>query len=159
SHAVNNLGNHAATALETADRDGNGVSEIVVGTDSGELVILHPLSGQVLETVGSYAGRIDGLAVRDVTGDPGVEYVFAVDGELFVYGSGGSSLLWRSGWLGDIAPPYEAHVGWADGLMVADIDLDGRPEIVIGCGITGFRVFEVPPSTVVSVSDAAVTEG
>jgi hypothetical protein len=139
THTVQNLGDHDVTALETPDRDGNGVSEIIIGTEAGALQVLDPLNGTVLQTIGTYGGPIDGLAVADVTGSAAADYAFAVDNEVFVYDGGTNALAWSSGVIGD-------GVGAHDSLLIADVDADGVLELVVGLGYTGFRVYEGGPS-------------
>jgi hypothetical protein len=138
THAVTDLGDHDATALETPDRDGNGVAEIVIGTQGGALQVLDPLTGTVVQTIGTYGGRIDGLAVADVTGTAAADYAFAINNEVFVYDGGTNALVWSSGVIGD-------SVGAQDSLLIADVDADGVLELLVSLGLTGFRVYEGGP--------------
>jgi hypothetical protein len=138
THTIQNLGDHDVTAVETADRDGNGVSEIIVGTDGGALKVLDPFSGTVLQTIGPYPGRIDGLAVIDVTGDTVADYAFAVNDEVSIIDGVTGGLAWSSGVIGD-------EVGAQDSLLIADVDGDGVLELMVNIGYTGFRVYEGGP--------------
>ena len=150
THTIQNLGDHAVTALETPDRDGDGVAEVIVGTEAGALQRLDSFNGSVLETIGTYAGQIDGLAVADVTGTATLDYAFAVNNEVFVYDGGTNALAWSSGVIGN-------EVGAQDSLLIADVDADGVLELMVNIGYTGFRVYEGGPSRLFA-GDTSVQE-
>lgn len=127
------------TALATADRDGDGTAEILIGTRTveGTVAALDPSTGAVGEVLGEYGGPIDALAVIDLTDDFVPDLVLAVGNELLVHdGRFPSERLWRSGVIGD-------GVGLEDSLRVADLDEDGRLEILANLGSMGLRIFEV----------------
>ena len=155
THTIQNLGDHDVTALETPDRDGDGVAELIIGTDLGALQRLDPFSGAVLETVGSYGGQIDGLAIKDLTGDSVADYTFAVDNEVFVHDGVTNAVLWSSGVLS--SDEYSSEVGAQDTLLIADVDADGFLELVVSLGYTGFRVYDGGPLRLVA-GDETVQE-
>jgi Calx-beta domain-containing protein len=138
THTIQNLGDHGVTALETPDRDGNGIAELIIGTDLGAVQRLDPFSGAVLETIGNYGAQIDGLAIKDLTGDSVADYTFAVDNEVFVHDGLTNAVLWSSGVIGD-------EVGAHDSLLIADVDADGVLELMVSLGNAGFRVYEAGP--------------
>jgi len=150
THTIQNLGNHGVTALDTPDRDGDGVAEVVIGTETGAIQVLDAFSGTVIQTVGNYIERIDGLAVRDVTGSPAADYAFALNGEVFVYDGATNAVAWSSGVLG-----YSA--GAEDSLLIGDVDGDGVLELVVSMGTSGFRVYEGGPLRLFA-GDATVGE-
>jgi uncharacterized repeat protein (TIGR01451 family) len=147
THEVADLGDHAATALETADRD--GVAEIVVGTDTGNVQVLSP-TGTVLETVAAYGTRIDALKVIDVTGDGAFDYVSCTDDRILIQDAGGA-MVWDSG---KLRYGYQPVVGAQDSLLVADVDDDGKLEILVGLGGLGLREYEIAAARDLSVTIA-----
>jgi MYXO-CTERM domain-containing protein len=143
------------TALDTPDRDGNGQAELVIGTTAGALQAVDADSGVVVQTVGSFGSSINGLAVRDVTGDGVADYVFASGNRLRIFNGATSSEEWASSVIG-------SGVGIDDSVLVGDVDRDGNTELVVNVGQTGFRVFEVhtgtsaPPAPVLTAPAALV---
>jgi hypothetical protein len=126
------------SALELADLNGDGVQEVLVGTSNGALYILNISTGGILQGLGNYGGRIDGLQVADLLGTPEPDLIFCVNGVLhirYVDATTGAPAVWRSPVLGQDA-------GRSDSLRVADLDIDGRPEIILNVGF-GLRVFNL----------------
>jgi uncharacterized repeat protein (TIGR01451 family) len=146
THVVDDLGLHEVSALELIDRNGDGVAEILVGTERGEIRLLTA-SGSVLQTLGPYAGRIDGLQVRDVTGDGALDFVFCVRNEMLIRDGATGTTYWTSGWLG-----FAGDVGARDSLLLADLDQDGLQEIFVNLGRIGVRVFEIPRTNDLSLA-------
>lgn len=125
------------TALDVFDRDGDGTAEILVGTATGRVGFVDPSAGAITETLGRYGEKINAVAAVDLTGDFVPELVLALREEVVIYdGRFPSERLWRSGLIG-------SGVGGDDGLLVADLDEDGRIEILVSLGLIGVRVFEV----------------
>lgn len=138
THAVTSLGDQDASALEVVDRDGDGRAEILVGTESG-IVRVIDLSGSVVETI-FLGDDVTALVVREVTGDTTADYLIVAGNELLIQDGVGGSIRWTSG---PIDPSPFPGVGRYQGLYVADIDDDGRQEIVLGHDM-GIRVYEIP---------------
>lgn len=154
-HTTTPLSYPDASALATADRNGDSVAEIFLGTNSGALVVINPASGALVETVASWSDPIHAISVVDVNGIVGLEYVAAVGNEVVVLNSGGCE-AWRSGAIA--AEAVAAH----DGLLAADIDGNGKLEIVVGVDAAGFDVFELdalPTSPCMTVNGVSVAEG
>jgi hypothetical protein len=129
------------TALETVPTSG-GRARIVVGGWDGTLQVLRRHAGlrvgaRMRRVIGPFATRIDGLAVRDVTGDGTVDYLFVAEGRLHVVDGLARTLLWRSGWIGRAAA---AH----DSLRLGDIDDDGRLEVMVNTDDVGLDIYELP---------------
>lgn len=123
------------TALDTADRNRDGVAEILIGTASGNLQVVDPATGAVVETVGSFSSAIDGLAVADITRDGKADYAFCQAERLFLKDGANGWLPWQSGFLG-----YQC--GADDSLWVGDVDEDRAMEVVVNNG-RGLVIFEV----------------
>jgi hypothetical protein len=127
------------SAIETSpvvrDLDGDGRIEIVVGTMDGRVLVVEGATGRIarvltqLDPLHCPLGidcRPDGFfatpAVADVNGD-GVLDIIAPSWDHTVYAwSSTGRLLWRT---------YLEDTLWSSP-TVADIDRDGRPEIILG---------------------------
>jgi hypothetical protein len=126
------------TALELADLNSDGIQEILIGTANGALYILNPSTGGILQGLGNYGGRIDGLQVSNLLGTPDPDLIFCVNGRLHVVYRDpvtNQTAVWRSNPLGQ-------NAGQSDSLRVADLDNNGRKEIVLNVGI-GLRVYNL----------------
>jgi hypothetical protein len=127
------------TAIQTSpvvtDLSGDGIGDVVVGTMDGRIVMLNGPNGAVLRTFRQGAPlhcpagqdcRPDGFfatpAIADINGD-GIKDIIAPSYDHTVYAwSKTGGLLWRR---------YLEDTLWSSP-VVADIDRDGRPEIVLG---------------------------
>jgi hypothetical protein len=127
-----------AGALELHDVDLDGRAEILLGTRTGEIAILDPSTGLLTPAVSGPGPGVDALAIEDLTGDGVADYVLAAGDEVRIHdGASPSTELWNSGVIG-------SGVGALDSILVADVDEDGKVEIVVNVGPTGLAVFEVP---------------
>jgi uncharacterized repeat protein (TIGR01451 family) len=153
THAFNNLGDLDATSLDLADRNHDGVQEILVGTDDGRVLVVSP-GGAVLATLVDEAARIDALRMADLTGDGALETVIVTDDTISVRDGVGGAELWTSGRLRYGFGQTEA--GRYDSLIVDDVDADGKTEIFVNLGALGVRIYEVPQAAdlTLSVTDA-----
>lgn len=149
THVFNNLGNLEATALDLVDRNGDGVLEILVGTEDGRLVQVSP-AGVVTATGVDEPERIDALRAVDVTGEGVPDWVLASDDALQIRDGASGALLWSSGPL--LYDYYQAQLGAYDSLVVDDIDGDGRVEIFVNLGYLGVRIYEVPQAADLTLS-------
>jgi hypothetical protein len=142
AHTVSTVATPRLSALEVADLDGNGVDEIVAGTDDGRLVVLDPGTGAITRLIASYGQRIDGLAVRDLDGDGVLDYVFALADIVYVVSGVDGHALWASEPLDEGGgPPIE--VGREDRLVVTAPTVGGRFKIGVSTGQSGFAVFKL----------------
>jgi VCBS repeat protein/dockerin type I repeat protein len=124
------------TSLAVADVDGDGVPEIFVGTADARIRKVDRKTGSTT-LIGTYANAVEGLNVLDVDGDGVSDYVFGQDSRIVIEdGRAPAYPLWDSG-------PTGIGVGRDDSLFVADIDRDGRLEIVVNAGEVGVQVFEI----------------
>ncbi len=148
------------SALDTADLDNDGIDEIVIGTRQGALFTVDPFTGAIVRTLGQWDAPVDAVAVHDMDGAPGPEFVVAVLNQLVVFRRGGCVVA-KSGVLG-------SNVGKSDAMIAEDIDADGRVEIVVGIGYVGFDVHEVTLAPAdpcmdflggLDVADASIAEG
>jgi hypothetical protein len=125
-------------ALDTPDLDGDLHSEIVVGTREGDILRLDPATGDVVETLHSFSSQLDALVMRELTGDWIADAVVSIGGRIAIYDGRTWELLWSSEPLNEPGIP-----GSADSLLVADVDKDGRVEILVNAGNYGIVEFEV----------------
>jgi hypothetical protein len=137
SHTVSQLVDGGVTALAAPDRNGDGRAEVVVGTNDGEVRVIGRARRRPDRVIGRFGARIDGLAVADLDGDGIADYVFAADGTVRIVQGGTRATLWQSEWIG-------AETGYNDSLLLADIDRDGRLELMVNTGHVGVDIYEVP---------------
>ncbi len=157
---VNALPDLETVGLATADQNGDGIAEILVATYAGSIHRVHPVTGEIQQTVGPW-GRINAFVAADVDGSPGLEYVMVIDFEkLVVARPDGCVVLSR-----DVEG---ANIGEPDALLVRDIDADGKVEVVLGIGPLGFDVYEINLTAgapclsgllSISIADLTVPEG
>jgi len=131
-------GTLSITALATADVNSDGVADIVVGDGAGKVVALDPYTGNETQLLGNFGARIDGLVLKDVAGDPGLDLVFCQNGSLKIAykDSGPNWQIWSSPFIANSAGAF-------DSVVVADIDADGRQEVFMGDGVMGVRIYEI----------------
>jgi hypothetical protein len=72
------------TALDTFDPDGDGVSMIVYGTDTGAIRVMNPADGSTLQTVGTFGSAINGLQVGRFAGGPDWDVIFCTGNRLHI---------------------------------------------------------------------------
>jgi len=130
----------SANHLLIRDIDADGKPDIVLGTDSG-VAILKNIAAAGSITTGSFATEVDfpiyagitGVAIADLDGDgkPDIAASSVAPYAGFV------SILKNITAPGTInAASFAQHTdihagGWGDGVFMADIDGDGKPEIIV----------------------------
>jgi uncharacterized repeat protein (TIGR01451 family) len=130
-------------ALDVADLDGDAIAEILVGTNSGAVRAVDPVTGQVRRELLAFAVPVEGIVAADLTGDAVPDFVLTLDRELFVVDGATGVARWRSGELEFPGLGVEHVAATDDSVMVADIDGDGRLEIAFNAGRRSVRVYEV----------------
>ncbi|MEM7351890.1 MAG: FG-GAP-like repeat-containing protein [Acidobacteriota bacterium] len=108
-------------SLRTADLDGDGDDEVLVGVDQ-DILIYDGLDPVLTQTVATNASEIRGLNVVDVDSDGALELVFCDASRLFVH---------------DLATGAQEYLGSGFGgldLAIGNVDADTGLEIVIGNG-------------------------
>jgi uncharacterized repeat protein (TIGR01451 family) len=151
THVFNNLGNLEVTALDLADRDHDGVQEIVVGTDDGRVLVVSP-GGVVLQTLLDQPQSVDALRLVDVTGDGVLDLVSVTLDTISIRDGGSGRELWSSGPLRFAFFGSPQEVGRNDSLIVDDVDADGKLEIFVNLGRLGIRIYEIPQAADLALS-------
>ena len=131
-----------ADVVAVADANGDGAAEILIGDHEwGAVRSFRPSDGVQLWSIDSPDSGRMAIAVGDVTGDGSRDVVwgsgwFVTGPDLLVIGNpNAQSVTWRS----------EEDLGRTFGGSIADLDGDGRPELVVkttfsGSGIGGGMV-------------------
>jgi outer membrane protein assembly factor BamB len=140
-HTVRSLRPHAVTALETVDIDHDGIAELLVGTSGGNIRRVDAATGVVLETIFTEAAPIDSLVAGDLDGDQVPDYVTASGNAIRVHPGGARRRTWKSGVLA--YPP--SVVGGRDSLLLANVDGQPGPELIVNLGHAGFTVYTTSP--------------
>lgn len=141
THDASFLGTYDVTALDAIDLDGNGRDDILVGTADGRVLEIAPRPrGGRPRLILRGEGWVDGLVGGDLNHDGSVDFVVARGGRLSFIDGRNQRVLWESDYLG-------RNAGSPDGLLLADIDRDGRLELMVNNGETGLEIYEValPP--------------
>jgi outer membrane protein assembly factor BamB len=124
------------SALATADLDGNGVQDIVIGTEDGLLQQVNPTTGDAVTLGGPFGAPVDAVAVAVITEDSVLDFVICAADRVHLIDGATMEPLWVSLDLG-------TDVGRNDSLIVGDFDWDGRVEIWVNAGVIGHLMFEV----------------
>lgn len=125
-------------ALETSDLGGDGVAEIIAGSQSGAITVRSAVSALIVQTLATVGGTVDGLVVKDVMGTSDPDLTYCVNGVLnirYVDPINGPT-TWQSSYIGEIA-------GANDSILIRNIDSDPNLEILMGDGYSGIRVLEI----------------
>jgi hypothetical protein len=160
------------TALRVAQLDADPQLEVVVAVGS-ELRIYDGLTRTAQQTVNTAASEINGLVVTNADADPALEFALCSDSTVYIYGAGGAleystALPCQDLAVGqvDLDPAPEIVIGngdspgyvvdgvshalqWTNSLgfgiyvRLADLDADGRAEVVAGSAWYAIRVFDV----------------
>jgi hypothetical protein len=139
--STRSLGPQDVRALETIDRDGDGVSELLVGTAAGHVRQIDAITGAVVELLFTEAASVDALVAGDLDGDLQPDLVTASGNAVRVRSGTTGLLLWNSGVLAHTS----SSVGRWDSVLLADADGHEGLEILVNLGRAGFTVFSARP--------------
>ena len=121
---------HALTEPAVADVDGDGTLEVVAATTEDALVLFDAATGreEVRVPLASYGyGR---PTVADVRPAPGAELVASDVSGAVVVASANGTIHWRR----SLAAAFGGRASVYAAPIVADVDADGAPEVVVGTG-------------------------
>ncbi len=126
SHQYDWLEELAASTIGAFDVDGDGQMEILVGQTDGTIGFYSGTTFTLQATLGTLSDSpVSALNLADLNNDGKPELLVANGGVLSVFENETGQLLWRSGNLGE-------NLGRYNHLPVADIDGDGRLEVIAG---------------------------
>ena len=115
--------------LALFDTDMDGIKEVIVGTESGNIIAFDGETYEEKFNIDIGSSRIAGLQVCDIIRGSGVEIIFASSGSLGVYNLKREKLLWQSKALGSSA-------GENNNIVVTDMDADKGIEVLAGTNYT-----------------------
>lgn len=119
---------HALTEPAIGDIDDDGRSEVAVATTENALVVYDGPSGREEFRVPLSTYGYGRPTIADVRPEPGAEIVVSDVGGNVVVASADGSVVWRA----SLDETLGGRPGVWDRPVVADVDADGSPEIVVG---------------------------
>lgn len=115
------------TAIDLIDFDHDGIDNIVVGNESGEVAIMNGTTLEVSSTFETGANEIHALKAADLNNDNHVDFVMSDAYKLYIYDTRLSTFKWYSDTL-------SSSVGTFNSLLVADLDADQHVDILLNGG-------------------------
>lgn len=131
----------AITSLIVTELTDGGPKHLVVSTARGRIVVFDTIKFERLgENFLEPFETISCMAIENIDNDPQKELIFIGNGYLNIYDGVSTALEWRS------QDRYEAQE-----LLVANVDDDPQPEIILNTGkLIDSRFYTVEPSNVAS---------
>ncbi len=114
-------------AVSLVDFDHDGINELVIGDEEGNVSILNGASYEVTANFKVGSGTIHALKAVDLNKDSHYEFVVTDAYKLYIYDTQSSYLKWYSDTL-------SSSVGKNNSLIVGDLDGDQLTDIVLNVG-------------------------
>lgn len=139
------------TSVDFDDIDGNGTTEVLVGTNQGQLIILNGQTLQAELNLSISDSAIASLKAYDFDQNGSTELIFASAGSVQIYDFEKDAVVWQS-------EPLDTTVGQFNSLEVANFDTDPTAEILVGTTyqVVEFEVTESQPTLVQPLEDVVI---
>lgn len=144
SHVKTQTISSSYRCFDLMDMNGDGIDDIIAGTNTGTIDILNGPNLQVISTRLVSSAPIDGIEVSSIDGDSIPEIIFGSQGKLFFLSSQGK-ISYTPGVYGSIA-------GTPNALKAIDVNNDGEKEIFFG---TSMAIVELEDECTNCISFAA----
>lgn len=138
-------------ALELVPAAGSAKFNVLAGLSDGTVRKLDLESGNTTVVISGLDGEVTALASGEVDVSSGRELAVAAGGAVTVFDSTLSTPLWSSGPLGSDSTVH-------DSLLFADLDADGRDDLVVDTAV-GVEVFLTAPAPGLPFADSAESAG
>lgn len=116
--------NRNYSGLDFADFDGDNINDVVVGTKSGEILIIDGTSKVVKAEFTTGSSSINSLRAIDLYGNQQLDFIFIDDYRLNFLNSTTSEIFWKS-------DSINSDIGLFNRIQIENIDSDSEDEILL----------------------------